>query len=313
MPSPPISVVMPVNDGQAFLDEAVGSIRAQTFQDFELIIVDDGSRDATPEILRRHAVADRRIRIVTQPQTGVVAALNNGIAASGGPYLARMDADDVAKPDRLARQLEILARHPNVAAVGSGYDVIDHAGRVRRRVMMPTDPEVIRTTLERTNCMAHPTVLMRRDAVIAAGGYRGAFRHCEDYDLWLRLAEHHDLLNVEEPLLLYREHPGQLTWRNLEQRILSELGAHVSARHRRRGQPDPAERTALISVDVLRELGMTDADIRAQIVRRALNATREARRAGHWNAAFAAFALARQQGALPWRSTIHFLLALGGR
>ena len=121
MPPPPISVVMPVNNGQAFLDEAVGSIRAQTFQDFELIIVDDGSRDATPEILRSHAVADRRIRIVTQPQTGVVAALNNGIAASAGPYLARMDADDVAKPDRLARQLEILARHPNVAAVGSGY------------------------------------------------------------------------------------------------------------------------------------------------------------------------------------------------
>jgi glycosyltransferase involved in cell wall biosynthesis len=94
MPSPPISVVMPVNNGEAFLDEAVGSIRAQTFQDFELIIVDDGSRDATPEILRRHAVTDRRIRIVTQPQAGVVAALNNGIAASAGPYLARMDADD---------------------------------------------------------------------------------------------------------------------------------------------------------------------------------------------------------------------------
>ena len=313
MPSPPISVVMPVNNGQAFLDEAVCSIRAQTFQDFELIVVDDGSRDATPEILRHHAVVDRRIRIVTQSQAGVVAALNNGIAASGGPYLARMDADDVAKPDRLARQLDILARHPNVAAIGSGYDVIDRAGRVRRQVTMPIDPEVIRTTLDRTNCMAHSTVLMRRDAVIAAGGYRGAFRHCEDYDLWLRLVEHHDLLNVDEPLLLYREHPGQLTWRNLEQRILSELGAHISASHRRRGRPDPADRSALISADVLRELGMSDTDIRAQIVRRALNATREARRAGHWNAAFAAFALARQQGALPWRSTIHFLLALGGR
>jgi len=313
MPSPPISVVMPVNNGQAFLDEAVCSIRAQTFQDFELIVVDDGSRDATPEILRHHAVVDRRIRIVTQSQAGVVAALNNGIAASGGPYLARMDADDVTKPDRLARQLDILARHPNVAAIGSGYDVIDRAGRVRRQVTMPIDPEVIRTTLDRTNCMAHSTVLMRRDAVIAAGGYRGAFRHCEDYDLWLRLVEHHDLLNVDEPLLLYREHPGQLTWRNLEQRILSELGAHISASHRRRGRPDPADRSALISADVLRELGMSDTDIRAQIVRRALNATREARRAGHWNAAFAAFALARQQGALPWRSTIHFLLALGGR
>src|SRR5262245_32109593 len=111
MSSPPISVVMPVHNGQAFLDEAVGSIRTQTFQDFELIVVDDGSRDATPEILQRHAAADRRIRIVTQPQAGVVAALNKGIANSSGPYLARMDADDVAKPDRLARQLEILERH----------------------------------------------------------------------------------------------------------------------------------------------------------------------------------------------------------
>ena len=196
-----------------------------------------------------------------------------------------MDADDIARPNRLCQQLEVLSRHPTAAVVGSNCQVIDRVGHVLRTVRMPSTSAAIREALQQTNCMAHPTVLMRRDAVMAVGGYRRACLHCEDYDLWLRLAEHHDLLNIDEPLLLYREHLAQLTWQHVEQRILSELAARISSRSRRAGKPDPIERSELITRSFLREAGMDDTDISAEITRRALDAAREAARAGHRKAA----------------------------
>jgi hypothetical protein len=145
---------------------------------------------------------------------------------------------------------------------------------------------------------------------MAVGGYRQACLLCEDYDLWLRLDEHHDLLNIDEPLLLYREHPGQVTWLYLEQRIFSELAARISARHRRAGQPDPLVRNKLATRSFLHDEGMGDADISSEIVRRALDAAREASRAGHRKAAWAAFVLARKQQRLGLPVRLRFCLAL---
>jgi glycosyltransferase involved in cell wall biosynthesis len=288
---------MPVRDGELFVDLAIQSIRAQSHRDIEVIIVDDGSRDGTPEILNRHAADDSRIRIIAIPPRGIVAALNHGIEAASGAMIARMDADDIAKPERLARQLEMLSRHPEAALVGSGYEVIDAAGRIRRSVSVPAAAAEIREALKHRNCIAHPTVLMRRDAVLAVGGYRRAFQQCEDYDLWLRLSERYDLLNIDEPLLLYREHSGQLTWSRLEQRILSELAAGESARCRSLGRSDPAEDIGPVTRRDLTAFGLGDAEIGAQIARRAFDAAREARRAGNRRAAWGALGLAgRQEG-----------------
>jgi glycosyltransferase involved in cell wall biosynthesis len=312
MSAPPISVVMPVHNGEDFLDQAIDSIRGQTYRDFEVIVVDDGSTDRTAEILRRHAAEDGRLRVVTQQHAGVATALNRGLEVASGPYIARMDADDIAAPNRLGRQLELLSQHSSAAALGSSYTVIDRAGHVLRTVHMPTTSASIREALQRTNCMAHPTVLMRRDAVMAVGGYRHACLLCEDYDLWLRLDEQHDLLNVDEPLLMYREHPGQVTWLHLEQRIFSELAARISARHRRAGKLDPLVRGKPATRSFLHDQGMGDADIRSEIVRRALDAAREASRAGHRKAAWAAFALARKQQRLRWPVMLGFCLALLG-
>jgi glycosyltransferase involved in cell wall biosynthesis len=310
--APLISVVMPVRNAEAFLDAAIASIRAQTHQALELIVVDDGSSDRTPEILERHAGEDPRLRCLTQGTIGIVAALNCGIGQAAGAYVARMDADDIARPDRLARQLDVLSRHPAAALVGSSYQVIDRRGRALRTVHLPTAPDEIRARLATGNCIAHPTVLLRRQALDAVGLYRAAFRHCEDYDLWLRLAERYELLGIDEPLLLYREHPGQVTWSGLEQRILSVLAAGLAARARRAGMADPAAGLLLADRAFLQRAGMAEGEIRSQIVARAFASAREAGRAGNRQASREAFRLARRQQPIPWRLALRFRLAAYG-
>jgi glycosyltransferase involved in cell wall biosynthesis len=312
VPAPAISVVLPVRNGQAFLDEAIRSIRAQSFGDFEFIVVDDGSDDATAEIARRHAADDPRIRIIAQAPAGIVAALNRGIETASAPLIARMDADDVAMPRRLERQMEALSRYPAAAVIGSSFVVIDRAGRDLRTVRVPTGSKEICERLERNNCIAHPTVVMRRDAVLGIGGYRRAFRQCEDYDLWLRLAERYEILNIDEPLLRYREHAGQLTWGNVEQRILSELAARLSARRRRAGEADPAEGVDRIARHHLRAFGLGDAEIANFIVGRALDAAQEARQAGNPRAAWSAYGLARRQQPLTGPIAAPFWRACAG-
>ena len=228
---PLVSVVMPVRNAARFLEEAAESVLAQGLADLELIAVDDGSSDETPAVLRALAARDPRLKILTTPAAGIVPALQAGIAAAKGEFVARMDADDIAATERLERQVAALRADPSLALIGSAITLIDEAGHKLREVSYPASPAEIRLALPSRNCFAHPTVLMRRDALLAVGGYRSAFALCEDYDLWLRLAERFDLANLPEPLLRYRLHPGQSSWTRLEQRIVSELAAASCAAH----------------------------------------------------------------------------------
>jgi len=304
MAAPRISVVMAVRDGAAFLAQAVNSILTQTLADHELIVVDDGSVDATPALLAGFAARDRRVRVLKQPPAGLIMALNRGIAESSAGMIARMDADDIATPERLARQVDLLDTRPAVAVVGSAVEVIDRSGKTLRVQRPPTEAAAVRAALLRGNCIAHPTVLMRRDAVLAAGGYRRAFVQAEDFDLWLRLAEHHDLVNLAEPLLLYREHAGQVTWRNPEQRILSELGALAAAAQRRAGKADGAASVELVTRTFLRDTGLSDADIAREVRARAIGAGIDALASGHGRAARQALAVARRQGPMRARTRV---------
>jgi glycosyltransferase involved in cell wall biosynthesis len=231
--------------------------------------------------------------------------LNQAIAAAVGRYIARMDADDVALPQRFERQVAVLAAQPSVAVVGSFVQVIDAGGRRRQVRRFPSSPATIAAALERANCIAHPTVMMRRDAVLAAGGYRAAFRQGEDYDLWLRLAERHDFLNLDEILLLYRDHAGQASWRDIEQRILTELGARVAARHRRSGRPDPATGWERMTRAFLLEAGVAEAELAAALTAGGIGAAHEAISAGHRVAARAALALVLRQPGLHPRTWLH--------
>ncbi len=305
MTLPLVSVVLPVRDGAVFIAEAIGSILAQTLEVFELLVVDDGSRDATPAIIADLSARDRRLRVLRQPPLGLVPALNRGLAEARGRYIARMDADDVAMPERLIRQTAALDTHRNVAAVGSACHVIDADGGVQGHRFPPTDPPAIRDALRRSNCMIHPTVMLRRESVLEAGGYRAAFRLAEDFDLWLRLSESYDLMNLPECLLSYRSHQGQSYWQNLEQQALSELGALELAARRRSGNTDTAGRIPLVTRIFLREIGVPDATIKQHITFRAMDAAKEAIAAGHRASAREAIRLLLRQPGLRPRTRLH--------
>ena len=283
---------MPMRNAVAFLDQAVTSILAQSFSDFEFIIVDDGSTDGS--IDRARAYADPRIRIQAQPAAGIVAALNAGIALAAAPLIARMDADDVALPDRLQKQVSLLRERPDIAAVGSGYTAIDRDERPLREIMLHTDPDDIRQILRGTNCMAHPTMMIRRDTLVRAGGYRDKFPLCEDYDLWLRLSEKSALTNIPESLLLYRERDANAISANLELRIRSEVALLNCAALRQSGQDEPDGPVRFGEV-----LGMDAAMHRREMRRRALMAAGGAIGEHRPVIARAALRIALRQGYMP--------------
>lgn len=256
MPVPLVSVVMPVHNGGRYLDAAIDSIRAQSLTELELILIDDGSTDGSGERMQAHAAADPRLSVLRIPHSGVATALNTGLAAARAPLIARMDADDIALPQRMQCQLAAMHARPEVAALGTGIEAIDADGRVTGSAMPGGDPAEIRAALLRANCLHHPTVMMRRDIVLAAGGYRPIFTAAEDYDLWLRLSEHHDLSNLPDLLLRYRGHAGQQTGNRWVLQRLEVLAAQHAARLRRAGYPDPMSRFTRIDAATLRAMGL---------------------------------------------------------
>jgi glycosyltransferase involved in cell wall biosynthesis len=238
---PAVSVIMPVRNGVEWLAEAVASVRAQEFGDFEFLIVDDGSDDGTAAMLAGFAAADRRIRLLRQAPQGIVAALNAAIASARAPYLARLDADDRARPDRLGKQVAFMEAHPEIGLVGTFAERIDAAGNVVGRLAPPTDPARLARVLARTNPFVHSSVMMRTALVRRIGGYRAAFRAAEDYDLWLRLAEAGDIANLAEYLTQYRWHEANLSRRDAVRQAFSVRLVQRSAAGRRRGAGDPAD------------------------------------------------------------------------
>jgi glycosyltransferase involved in cell wall biosynthesis len=242
--TPAISVIMPVRDGAEWLAEAVASIRAQDFGDLEFLIVDDGSDDGTVAMLSSFAADGRRIRLLRQAPQGIVAALNTAIAAACGPYLARLDADDRARPDRLGKQFAFMQAHPEVGLLGTSAEVIDAAGNVVGHLAPPTDPATLARVLSRTNPFVHSSVMMRTALVRRLGGYRAAFRAAEDYDLWLRMAEAGGIANLAEDLTQYRRHDASLSRRDAVRQSFSVRLAQRSAANRRSGGGDPANALA---------------------------------------------------------------------
>jgi glycosyl transferase family 2 len=255
---PRVSVVMPVHNGGRYLEHAVESILGQTFADFEFVVVDDGSTDSTAEALCRYQAADPRVRVIHQEQAGLVASLNRGCGQARAAYIARMDADDIAFPDRFARQVEFLDRHPAVAVVGSAIVRVDAAGREIKRNVCPTTHAAIVEALREYTCFTHPSVMLRAEALAAVGGYRAAYRAAEDYDLWVRLSERYELANLPEPLLYYRVFPGQVSVRQLDQQILSVVGARAAARQRALTGSDRTPAHELITPGLLREWGVPE-------------------------------------------------------
>jgi glycosyltransferase involved in cell wall biosynthesis len=262
--TPRVSIVMPVYNGGAFLGEAVESLLGQTLGDFELVAVDDGSEDESAAVLEGFRRSDGRVRVVATEHRGVVAALNRGWQDARAEYVAIANADDLSLPERLARQATFLDENERVALVGSLVETIDNSGRRGRLLRFPTEPDAIRATLRHHNCLAQPSVMFRRSAVAAVGGYR--LDYAEDYDLWLRLSERFDLANLREVLVLYRIHSGQISLSRIDEMERLRLAVRAAARARAAGLPDPLEGVNEITPAVLDFLRIGEREV-ARVVR----------------------------------------------
>jgi hypothetical protein len=258
MTSPSISVAMSVYNGERFLAPAIESVLGQTFGDFEFLILDDGSRDGTRGIVEHYAARDSRIRPILRENRGLVASLNQLLDEAHAPLIARMDADDISMPERFERQLAFLAGHPDHGVVGSWSLDIDENG-APYPVTGPEHPDTHEGFLEAIDhgwpLLCHPAVMYRRDLVRSVGGYHGAFRHCEDLDLWLRLAGVTRLCSLPERLIRYRHYPEQVSSRHATEQQIGAAIAHLAYQERRAGRPDPtASLTALPPLDELDRL-----------------------------------------------------------
>jgi glycosyltransferase involved in cell wall biosynthesis len=228
---PLVSVLLPVFNGETHLAAAIDSVLAQTYENLELVVIDDGSTDGTAAIIAGYD--DPRL-IATRNRTnqGIVAALNQGLRLARGALVARLDADDVADRRRLQRQVDRFDRDPDIVALGTAIAYIDPQGRVvavpRRQARRPA---FLRWRLLRGTCLYHPTLMLHRGRAADDAYYSQEFVHAEDYELLLRLSERHTLDNLPEPLVSLRLHAGSVSMRFQDEQRASAARALI--RHAR--------------------------------------------------------------------------------
>lgn len=205
MTAPKVTVLMPVYNGEKYLRPAIDSILRQSHKDFEFLLIDDGSTDASPDICGSYR--DSRIRLVSnQRNLGLIATLNRGLELAGGEYVARMDCDDVSLPQRLERQVDFMDRNPEVGISGTWFEKL--SGRKREIVRPPFDDPTIRFFLVFDNIFLHSSMFLRRAFLNTHGlRYHPDYKYTEDFELWVRCADHTRLANLPEVLVRYRYHP----------------------------------------------------------------------------------------------------------
>lgn len=220
---PVISVIMGVYNGERFLSEAVESVLNQSYGDFEFIICNDCSTDASAEILKAYAAVDRRIVLLKNERNmGLAATLNRCLAVARGEFIARMDCDDRALPKRFALQKQWLEQHPEADVLGTGAEYIDDSGLVYGRTPWNAVRVFSVTDVVRGSCVMHPTVMMRAEALRRVGGYtvNSLTTRAEDYDLWCKIVRDGGTITVLPQILFrYREDQSNIVRRKYKYRI----------------------------------------------------------------------------------------------
>ena len=216
---PLVSVLMPVYNAEAYLGEAIDCILAQTYTDWELICVDDGSTDRSLAILNEYARKHARVKVISRANTGIVGALNDGLAEARGEYIARMDADDWCAETRFEQQVAYLKAEPACIALGCYVQRTDPYGSPAGSQEPPTDHEAIDAGLLAgdASMMVHASLMMRTGALKAAGAWREGTDWVEDLDLFLRLTEHGRVANLPRYLYVYRRHAESVCFKRYEQ------------------------------------------------------------------------------------------------
>lgn len=240
METPAVSVLMPVYNGLPYLTEALDSLLSQTFKNFEIIAVNDGSTDGSAEVLASYASRDRRVVVVTNEENiGLPRTLNRGLERCRAPLVARADADDRYRKDRLEKQVAFLEAHPEVGLLSCWVQKIKADGEFFSLVQFPEEDGEIRVRELFVNSFSHPAVMFRRDLVQGVGGYDPEYWTSEDADLWARIRPLMKAANLKEPLIFYRKHEksmmrtrgseGEKLSLTVRQRLLSEyLGRSLS-------------------------------------------------------------------------------------
>ena len=217
---PIVSVIMPAYNAERTLAEAIESILAQEFRDFELIIVDDGSSDGTATILKRYARTDARIVILTNAlNQGISRSRNRALGVARGEYVACLDSDDVAVPSRLGQQLEFMNKNPDCVLLGSDLTIIDERSAIVGQRVYPHSDEELRKAMPRLNPFAQPASMFRAELARKIGGFREDLPLCEDYDFFFRLAEHGKVSNLAQPLTRYRVSSTQTKTTRLQETV----------------------------------------------------------------------------------------------
>jgi glycosyltransferase involved in cell wall biosynthesis len=264
--NPKVSVLMPVYNGEKYLQEAIESILNQTFRDFEFLIISEyGTSEESLAIINSYS--DERIRhIHNTTRLGLVRSLNLGLREARGEYIARMDADDISFSNRFERQIYFMEQTHRVAVVGGVFVKISEDGTPTGIVRYPAQDRDIKKDLAKYCCIAHPTAFIRKKAINKVGGYREVVIDAEDYDLWLRLADCYELANLEYPILYLRTHGNQASVNKIKQQVVSSLGAQVSAKIRSKTGCDPLDEIERVTIDFLYCMGLQDKIIQEKII-----------------------------------------------
>jgi len=238
---PKITVLMSVYNGERWLRESIESVLKQTLTDFEFIIINDGSRDFSLDIINDFSAKDRRVLVISKQNTGLADSLNVGIAQAKGEWIARLDADDVCEPNRLSAQYAFGSSREKLVLIGSGLTEIDENRRTAKVFQYPTNHQnLVDNLIKKMRFFAHSSAFVRTKALKCIGGYRPRIKRAQDYDLWLRLSEVGELGCVDEPLVRIRHHADQISHDEGGRRQkIDSSAALVSYLLRQRGLVDP--------------------------------------------------------------------------
>ncbi len=251
-----LSVLMSVYNGSKYLQEAIESILNQTYTDFRFIIIDDASTDDTHDILFKYARLDPRIIIITNEQNlGLATSLNYGLNYCDSVYVARFDADDIAKPDRLQKQLNYMIAHPYIDILGGALQCVDANGIQTEIVTYPlSHEEIVKKLTGYGGAIAHPSVCMRVATIKSVNGYRTKFRSAQDYDLWLRLVHVAKFANLADVIVVYKKHEMAISHKKAEQQAINHILALQAYESRQNNMSDFIDKSPLTLDTVLENL-----------------------------------------------------------
>lgn len=224
-----ITVLLPVFNGKAWLKDCILSILNQSFKDFDFLIIDDGSNDGSLEIIKDFSNLDNRIKYLSQKNIGLTATLNKGLKIAKGDWIARIDCDDIACPERLSLQINYAIKN-NLGLVGCQSNIIDSNGKLIKKISTPLKHnQICRNLKKQKKIFSHSSVIYKRQLVLELGGYRTIMKKSQDYDLWLRISEKSKIGSINYVGILIRDHDKRISnmGKGIDQRVFSHC-ANVS-------------------------------------------------------------------------------------